>query len=133
MGKRIKFTHKKIKQIATFKPLELVHIDLIGHTQIESIGGKKFIFVSVDDFSRFTWVNFIQEKSDTFSMFRALYLKVQVENGTKIECIRRIRTDHGRKFKNSEFANFCDEQGIRHEFSTSKTPQQNGVVKIKNR
>ena len=71
----------------TFKPLELVHIDLIDPTQIESIGGKNYIFVSIDDFSQFTWVNFIQEKSDTFFVFRALYLKVHIEKGSKIICI----------------------------------------------
>ena len=58
---------------------------------------------------------------------------MQDEKGSKIECIHKIRIDHGKKFKNSEFANFCDEQGIRHEFSAQKTPQQNGVVKRKNR
>ena len=60
-------------------------MDLIGPTQIKSIGGKKYIFVTVNDFSRFTWINFICEKSDTFSVFRALCLKVQVKKhvGTK--------------------------------------------------
>ena len=107
-------------------------MDLMGPTQIESIGEKKYIFVAVDDFSKFTWVNFICEKLDTFFMFRALCLKVQVKKGSKIGCIRRIRTDHGNEFENFEFTNFCDEQGIRHEFSAPKTPQQNDVVEIKN-
>ena len=40
--------------------------------------------------------------------------------------------NHGRKFKNYEVANFCDEQGIRYEFCTLKTPQQNDVVERKN-
>ena len=53
LRKLIKSTHKKAKQIATSKPFELVHMDLIGRTQIESIGGKKYIFMAVDDFSRF--------------------------------------------------------------------------------
>ena len=53
--------------------------------------------------------------------------------GTKIEYIRRIRKNYGRKFENSEFANFYDERGIKHKFSTPKRPQQNGVVEKKNR
>ena len=68
------------------------------------------------------------KKNLLFFVFRALCLKVQVEKGTKIGCIRRIRTDHGRKIENAEFANFCDEQGIRHEFFAPKTPQQNSIV-----
>ena len=47
-----------------------------------------------------------EKKFDPFYVFRALCLKVQVEKVSKIECIRRIRTDHGKEFKNSEFANF---------------------------
>ena len=84
-------------------------MDLIGPTQRKSIGRKKYIFVTVNDFSRFIWVNFIQEKYDTFSIFQVLCLKAQVEKGSKIGCIRRIRTNHGKEFKNFEFTNFCDE------------------------
>ena len=82
---------------------------LTGPTQIESIGGKKYIIVVVDDFSRFTLINFISKKYNTFFVFRALCLKVQVEKCLKIECICRIRTNHGKEFENSEFANFFDE------------------------
>ena len=77
--------HKKVKQITTSKSLELVHMDLIGPTQIESIRGKKYIFVAVDDFFRFTWVNFIREKSDTIFVFRVLCLKIQVEMEQKLD------------------------------------------------
>lgn len=40
--------------------------------QVESISGKRYVYVVVDDFSRFTWVNFIKEKSDTFEVFKGL-------------------------------------------------------------
>ena len=45
----------------------------------------------------------------------------------------RIRSDHGREFKNIIIAEFCDKNGISHEFSAPKTPEQNGVVEQKNR
>ena len=65
--------HKKVKQFATYKPLELIRMDLIGPTQIESARGKKYIFVAMDDFSRFTWVNFIREKSDTLCVSSIMF------------------------------------------------------------
>ena len=37
------------------------------------------------------------------------------------------------EFENALFESFCMKNGIEHEFSTPKTPQQNGVVKRKNR
>jgi hypothetical protein len=45
----------------------------------------------------------------------------------------RIRSDHGRKFENSKFEELCCSYGIKQEFSSPITPQQNGVVERKNR
>ena len=47
--------------------------------------------------------------------------------------IARIRSDHGREFENTKLATFCNEQGTHQEFSSPKTPQQNGIVEWKNR
>ena len=47
--------------------------------------------------------------------------------------IARIRSDHGREFKNTKLTTFCNDQGTHQEFSSSKTPQQNGIVERKNR
>ena len=51
----------------------------MGPMQVEKIGGKNYIFVCVDDFSKFTWVDYIKEKSDTFSVFEKLCLKLRNE------------------------------------------------------
>jgi len=90
---------------------------------------RDILLVVVDDFSRFTWVNFIREKSDTFEVFKDLCIQLQRE---KDRGIVRIRSDHGTKFKNSKFHDFCTGEGIKHEFSSPITPQQNGVVERKN-
>jgi hypothetical protein len=44
-----------------------------------------------------------------------------------------VRSDNGSEFKNTNVEEFCDEKGIKHEFSTTYTPEQNGVVERKNR
>ena len=44
-----------------------------------------------------------------------------------------IRSDHGSEFDNHNFEDFCNENGIEHNFSASRTPQQNGIVERKNR
>jgi transposase InsO family protein len=46
--------------------------------------------------------------------------------------IKKIRSDNGTEFKNSQIEGFLEE-GIKHEFSSPYTPQQNGVVERKNR
>ena len=59
--------------------------------------------------------------------------KLKNKKDVSIGKIIRIRSDHGKKFENSVFSDYCNKHGIAHEFSTPKTPQQNGVVERKNR
>jgi hypothetical protein len=47
--------------------------------------------------------------------------------------IKKIRSNNGTEFKNSQVEGFLEEKGIKHEFSSPYTPQQNGVVERKNR
>jgi transposase InsO family protein len=46
--------------------------------------------------------------------------------------IKKVRSDNGTEVKNTQVEEFLDEEGIKHEFSTPYTPQQNGVVERKN-
>ncbi|KAK2363076.1 hypothetical protein QL285_088090 [Trifolium repens] len=130
VGKQVHMSHPMLQHQVTSRVLELLHMDLMGPMQVESIGGKRYAFVVVDDFSRFTWVSFIREKSDTFDAFKELCLRLQREKDSGIV---RIRSDHGKEFENSRLSEFCADEGIGHEFSSPITPQQNGVVERKNR
>jgi transposase InsO family protein len=62
-------------------------------------------------------------------------LKGILETGSKRVRIenKKIRSDSGTEFKNSQIEGFLEEEGIKHEFSSPYTPQQNGVVERKNR
>jgi len=54
-------------------------MDLMGPMQVESLGGKRYAFVMVDDYSWFTWIIFIKGKSDTFEEFKDIGHKLQRE------------------------------------------------------
>ena len=56
LGKQKRVSHKVLQHITTTRVLELLYMDLVGPMQVESIGGKKYMYVCVDDYSRFTWV-----------------------------------------------------------------------------
>ena len=43
LGKQTKSTHPKVNVVATSRLLELLHVDLMGPTRIESMGGKRYI------------------------------------------------------------------------------------------
>jgi hypothetical protein len=64
---------------------------------------------------------------DTFNKFAK---RAQNEFETKI---KKVRSDNGIEFKNTNVDKFLDEEGIGHEFSIPYTPQQNGIVERKNR
>ena len=102
----------------------------MGPTRTESLGGKRYIMVIVDDFSRYTWVEFLREKSEACEKLKILCKRLQNVKGIPIV---KIRSDHGKEFENARFKSFCEKNGIKKEFSAPKTPQQNGVVERKNR
>jgi hypothetical protein len=64
-GKQVGSTHHSKNVMTTSRPLELLHMDLFGLVAYLSIGGSKYGLIIVDDFSRFTWVFFLQDKSKT--------------------------------------------------------------------
>jgi hypothetical protein len=64
-GKQVGTYHPHKNIMTTDRPLELLHMDLVGLIAYISIGGSKYCLVIVDDYSRFTWVFFLQEKSQT--------------------------------------------------------------------
>ena len=61
-GKQLTSTHKATTYVAIWKVLELLHMDLMDPMPISSVGGKNYIFVCVDDFSRYTWVDFFERE-----------------------------------------------------------------------
>ena len=66
MGKQTKSSFKPKEDISTKRPLELLHIDLFGPTRTQSLGGKHYGLVIVDDYTRFGWVYFLHTKMKPF-------------------------------------------------------------------
>src|SRR6266508_2798150 len=61
-GKQVANTHPYKNFMSTSRPLELLHMDLFGPTTYKSIGGNLYCLVIVDDYTRYTWLFFLQEK-----------------------------------------------------------------------
>ena len=112
------------------EPLELVHSDVFGPVKQPSVGGMRYMVTFIDDFSRYVWVFFMKEKSDTFSKFKEFRETIEGEVGKKIIC---LRTDNGGEYTSNEFFQYLRDCRIRHQFTCANTPQQNGVAERKNR
>ena len=65
MGKSKRSSHKSISESSITQNLELLHMDTCEPISIGSFSRKKYILVIVDDFSRYTWVEFLRKKSET--------------------------------------------------------------------
>ena len=64
---------------------------------------SKYILVIVDNFSRFTWVYFLKQKSEATPKLKNFIKKVEVQLQ---KLVRNIRSDNGLEFKNKEFEEF---------------------------
>jgi transposase InsO family protein len=129
-GKQVGSTHHSKNVMTTSRPLELLHMDLFGPVAYLSIRGSKYGLVIVVDFSCFTWVFFLQDKSETQGTLKRFLWRAQNEFELKV---KKIRSDNGSEFKNLQVEEYLEEEGIKHEFSAPYTPQQKGVVERKNR
>ena len=95
--------------MSTSKAFELLHMDLFGPTQYTSIGRNKYGFMIVDDFTGYTWVFFLGDKSDAFATFKS-FVK-GIHNEFEIT-IKRVRSDNGSEFKNTRIDELCDDLRI---------------------
>ncbi|KAI3758667.1 hypothetical protein L6452_06238 [Arctium lappa] len=130
MGKLKRAAHKTKSDISCTRPLQMLHVDLCGPISVQSLGGKKYILVLIDEFSRYTWVEFVRKKSDVPEVLINLIKRIQVLYDCRVQ---RIRSDNGTEFKNSTIEAYLSTEGISQNFSAARTPQQNGVVERKNR
>jgi len=102
--------------------LDLIHIDLVGPVT-PSINNNKYFLTILDDFSRFGWVIFTENKNDIFNKFIIWYNQLYNTTNTTVKC---IRSDNGKEFQNTRFETFCQENGIHHQFTIPYNPSQNG-------
>jgi transposase InsO family protein len=93
------------------------------------MGGKWYVLVIVDDYSRYSWVFFLERKDEVFEHFWSLALRLNNEHPN---CLKAIRSDNEIEFRNASFNQFYLDHGADQQFSAPRVPQQNGVVERKN-
>jgi transposase InsO family protein len=103
------------------RPLEVLHMDLFGPITYISINDNKYgIIIIIINYSRFTWVFFLQDKSKTQEVLKKFLKRASNEFDAKI---KKIRSDNDTEFKNTQVEDYLDEEGIKHEFLAPYTPQ----------
>ncbi|GJW73415.1 retrovirus-related pol polyprotein from transposon TNT 1-94 [Tanacetum coccineum] len=119
-SKKANFPPKSVP--STKSKLKLIHMDLCGPMSVESINGKRYILVIVDDYSRYTWVFFLRTKDEAPDMIINFINQIQRNMQTQI---LKVRSDNGTEFKNEKLRQFYEKLGIIHHTSMARAPRQN--------
>jgi transposase InsO family protein len=105
---------------------ELVHTDLWGPTQTESVTGHLYYISFTNDFSREMKVHFLKLKSEALSTLKDYETELRCQTpGAKI---KKLRSDRGREYLSMEFDRYLKDQGIKCQLTVHHSPQQNGVT-----
>ena len=121
---------KSVGEIKSTRKLQLIHSDVCGPMETQSIGGHRYFVTFIDDYSRCCAVYFIKHKSEVFEKFKEFEAVTSNESG---ESINTLRSDNGGEYLSTEFEIYLKSKGIRHEYTVPYSPQQNGVAERLNR
>jgi hypothetical protein len=99
-GKMFVASHSLINSMMTERPRQLLHMDTVGLSWVHFVGGKWYVLVIVDDYSRYSWVFFLESKNEVFEHFRSLALKLNKEHHN---CLKAIQSGNGTELRNASF------------------------------
>ncbi|KAG7585622.1 Ribonuclease H-like superfamily [Arabidopsis thaliana x Arabidopsis arenosa] len=130
LGKQVRQTFPQATSYRATSVLELIHGDLCGPISPPTASHNRYIFVLIDDYSRYMWSLLLKDKSEAFQKFKSFKACVEQETGT---AIKTFRSDRGGEFVSVEFQAFCEASGIQRHLTAPYSPQQYGVVEKRNR
>jgi transposase InsO family protein len=81
----------------------MLHMDLFGPIAYISIRGSKYGVVIINDYSRFTWVFCVHNKSETQGVLKKFLRRAPNEFHLRI---KKIRSDNGSEFKNTQVEDY---------------------------
>eukprot|EP00171_Calliarthron_tuberculosum_P022155 IDg22155t1 len=102
--------------------LDLVHSDVVGPIEVQSIGGSHYFITFIDDYSNWTVEYAMRNKSETFEYFKKFHKQAEAHTGRKLKV---LRTDNGGEYLSNEFRAYLVNHGIKHQLTVAHTPQQN--------
>lgn len=112
--------------------LDVIVSDVCGPFQEKTIAGKRYFVTFIDVCSRYSYVYFINKKSEVLEKFKHFLKKIERFFGIG-KLPRFFRTDRGGEYIGEEFKRFLEANGITHQKTVAYSPEQNGICERKNR
>jgi hypothetical protein len=108
-GKMIAAFHSLVNTMMNEHHVQLLHMDTVGPSRVRSMGGKWYVLVIIDDYSRYSWVFILESKDEVFEHFQSLTLRL---NNKHPNFLKAIRSDNRTEFRNASFNDFCLQHGV---------------------
>ena len=129
-GKQTRSSFPSKDSDKSYEILELIHSDICGKLPEKSLSQSEYFITFLDEKSRYSWVFPLKKKSDALHTFQCFKVTVEKETGKSIKI---LRTDNGGEYCSTNFENFLIENGIKHETTVPRCPEQNGTTERLNR
>lgn len=126
-GKQSRRTFKP-KRFKTERSGEIIHADLLA-SPVLSRGGKKYMLVIKDDYSKFRNVEFLKHKDEAVDKIKQFLVRTN-KDGVNV---KELVIDGGREFNNAKLMKLTEDVGIKLRITMPYTPEQNGLVERENR
>ena len=136
-GKQTKHTRKGATRSTQL--LEIIHTDICGPFDAPSFSGEKYFITFIDDFSHYTYIYLLHEKSQYVDALEVYINEIERQLDRKVKIIRSDRGGeyYGKYNKSGQcsgpFAKFLERRGICAQYTMPGTPEQNGVAERRNR
>ena len=129
-GKNHRLPFPKKSSRRAQETLELIHSDVCGKISVPSLGGKNYFVTFIDDCTRFVWVYLMKTKDEVYQIFREWKSAVEIQTGKKV---KGLRSDNGGEYTSDQFKSFLRSEGVKHELTVPRSPEQNGTSERMNR
>src|SRR5690349_12203137 len=113
----------------TNRPNQLIHTDLSGPQDVQSLQGNHYLMTVIDDYTRRVTLYFLKQKSDAIGYMKESIIRAAVEGNP----VLGIRLDNGGEYTNLGFLSYLKQQGILNEPTVPYSPESNGVAERMNR
>jgi hypothetical protein len=131
---KAKPTRKPIpKERADFEARALgdkIHSDVWGPATPQSYNGKRYYVSFTDDYTRWTVIYCISQKSEVFGKYKEFEAWLNTQHDKKIKI---FQSDRGGEFTSKEFSTYIASRGTLQQFTVHDTPEENGVAERLNR
>ncbi|KAG2869860.1 hypothetical protein PC114_g27645 [Phytophthora cactorum] len=108
-----------------YDTFELLHFDICGPMEENSLGGSKYLLLIVDEASGCMKGFCLRAKSESEDCIKTYIMKVQMQFGKKVKFVRH---DGAREFATNSLKAFYKDEGIEQQTTVPYAHQTNGTA-----